>query len=105
MDGVPEEQATQQAAIALVSVKGSRSGYVLRTAIQAQDADPSEFSPEEAASSAGESGDDTPEETIKRKNILFGGVGLTIGIALGGLMLVIVLLATRRSKKEDSHEN
>lgn len=105
LDGVPEEQATQQAIIALVSVKGSRSGYVLRTAIQAQDADSSESSSEKSASSAAESGDDTPEETIKRKNILFGGVGLTIGIALGGLVLVIVLLATRRSKKEDSHEN
>ncbi len=105
LDGVPEELATQQAVMALVSVKGSRNGYVLRTAIQAQDANSSELSSEESSSSAVKSDDNTPEETIKRKNILFGSVGLTIGIVLGGLMLLVVLLATRRGKKEDIHEN
>ena len=99
LDGVPEEQATEQAILALVSLKGSRSGYVLRTAIQAQDASSSQ-PPDEDSSTPSESSDSSDhEEIIKRKNILAGSLGLAIGVVLGALLLFGILFLIHRGKR------
>ncbi len=99
LDGVPEEQATEQAILALVSLKGSRSGYVLRTAIQAQDASSSQ-PPDEDSSTPSESSDSSDhKEIIKRKNILAGSLGLAIGVVLGALLLFGILFLIHRGKR------
>ena len=84
--------------MALVSVKGSRSGYVLRTAIQSNGAHSSEPSSEPSSNTSSESGEDDPPDPAKRNNILFGSVGLLVGIGLGVLLLFVILLASRRWK-------
>ena len=93
-----DEISTQQAVMALVSVKGSRSGYVLRTAIQSNGAHSSEPSSEPSSNTSSESGEDDPPDPAKRNNILFGSVGLLVGIGLGVLLLFVILLASRRWK-------
>ena len=90
--------------MALVSVKGSRSSYVLRTLIQAQDADQISRPQEESSQPADDPLEPEEDDSRKRESILFGGVGLSIGIALGGIALLAVLLIMRRKASRSSEK-
>ena len=109
-DSVPnrrrsEEWATQQAIMALVSVKGSRSSYVLRTLIQSQSANTTETLENKEPQVTEEPNEQNPDEKItKREHILFGSLGLTIGIALGGIALLTTILIMRRKNREQPKE-
>ncbi len=105
IDGASEEWATQQAIMALVSVKGSRSSYVLRTLIQSQSANTTETLENKEPQVTEEPNEQNPDEKItKREHILFGSLGLTIGIALGGIALLTTILIMRRKNREQPKE-
>ncbi|MBQ4050007.1 MAG: terpene cyclase/mutase family protein [Oscillospiraceae bacterium] len=102
-DGEPTANVTEAAILAMMAQKTGRSPYLLRSPIIGEGS-PELSLPEPEPESSEEVIVEPEPEPISRLSIIFGAVGLAIGILLGSLALFMAVKLMNKADKLDAED-
>ena len=100
--GEVDIDVTQTAILAMVAQKSCRSPYLLRSPIVGEGSPAIVTNLESKPESSEESVVETDTEPVSKLSILFGAVGLAIGILLGSVALLMAVKLMKKADKIDA---